>query len=35
MYLDSAEERAEEGIPLYIKDWRAMLTGTLISDFSR
>jgi hypothetical protein len=25
MYLDFAEERAEEGIPLYMKDWRALL----------
>ncbi|HAH32244.1 MAG TPA: hypothetical protein DCL44_08025 [Elusimicrobia bacterium] len=25
MYLDFAEERAEEGIPHYMKDWRALL----------
>lgn len=25
MYLDFAEERAEEGIPLYMKDWRSLL----------
>ena len=25
MYLDFAEERAEEGVPLYMKDWRSLL----------
>jgi len=25
MYLDFAEDRAEEGIPLYMKDWRSLL----------
>lgn len=25
MYLDFAEERAEEGVPLYMKDWRPLL----------